>query len=53
MKSEDMVVVDLMSGETVEGSYNPSFDMLTHLELYRAFPSIIGITHSVNAVAFA
>lgn len=55
MEPEDMVVVDLESGETIEGSWNPSSDTKTHLELYRAFPSIGGITHthSINAVAFA
>lgn len=55
MKPENMVVVDLLSGEKVEGKYKPSSDTSTHLELYRAFPSIGGITHthSVNAVAFA
>lgn len=55
LKPEDMVVVDLMTGEAVEGKYKPSSDTPTHLELYRAFPSIGGITHthSINAVAFA
>lgn len=55
MEPEDMVVVDLMTGETVEGQYKPSSDTPTHLELYRAFPLIGGITHthSINAVAFA
>lgn len=55
MKPDDMVVVDLMTGETVEGYYKPSSDTPTHLELYRAFPQIGGITHthSINAVAFA
>lgn len=55
MKPEDMVVVDLISGDVVEGKYRPSSDTDTHLELYRAFPSIGGITHthSINAVAFA
>lgn len=55
MKPEDMVVVDLESGKTVEGQYKPSSDTATHLELYRAFQSIGGITHthSINAVAFA
>lgn len=55
MKPEDMVVVDLVTGETVEGRYNPSSDTLTHLEIYREFSSIGGITHthSTNAVAFA
>ena len=55
MEPEDMVVVDLQTGERVEGRYKPSSDTATHLELYRAFPQIGGIshTHSVNAVAFA
>lgn len=55
MKPDDMVVVDLKSGETVEGNFRPSSDTPTHLELYRNFPEIGGITHthSVNAVAFA
>ena len=55
MKPEDMVVVDLETGKKVAGKYNPSSDTPPHLELYRAFPSIGGVTHthSVNAVAFA
>lgn len=55
MKPEDMVVVDLKTGETVEGKWKPSSDTATHLELYRRYPDIAGVvhTHSVNAVAFA
>ena len=55
MKPEDMVVVDLKTGETVEGKWKPSSDRATHLELYRRYPDIAGVvhTHSVNAVAFA
>ena len=55
MTADDMVVVDLNTGKTVEGAYKPSSDTPTHLELYRKFPEIGGIahTHSVNAVAFA
>lgn len=55
MKPEDMVVVDLTTGKTIEGQYKPSSDTATHLELYREFPFIGGITHthSINAVAFA
>lgn len=55
MKPEDMVVVDLLTGETVEGRLNPSSDLPTHLELYRAFPAIGGVTHthSIHAVSFA
>ena len=55
MGPDDMVVVDLITGETVEGRWKPSSDTKTHLELYRHFPEIGGITHthSVNAVAYA
>lgn len=55
MSPEDMVVVDLKSGETVEGKWKPSSDTKTHLVLYRNFPEIGGITHthSVHAIAFA
>ena len=55
MTAEDMVVVDLKTGETVDGKWRPSSDTPTHLELYRAFPEIGGVTHthSINAVAFA
>ena len=55
MSPEDMVVVDIVSGERIEGKWNPSSDTKTHLELYRKYNSINGIvhTHSVNDVAFA
>lgn len=55
MSPEDMVVVDVETGERVEGKWKPSSDTATHIELYRAFPDIKGIvhTHSTNAVAFA
>lgn len=55
MGPDDMVVVDLITGETVEGRWKPSSDTKTHLEIYRRFPEIGGITHthSVNAVAYA
>lgn len=55
MSPDDMVVVDIHTGDVVEGRYKPSSDTPTHLEIYRAFPEIGGIshTHSVNAVAFA
>lgn len=46
MKPEDMVVVDLTTGKTVEGTLNPSSDTATHLELYRKFPNIGGIVHT-------
>ena len=55
MRPEDMVVIDLESGRTMEGSLNPSSDTPTHLALYRAYPQIGGVvhTHSVWAVTFA
>ncbi|MBQ8850508.1 MAG: L-ribulose-5-phosphate 4-epimerase [Clostridia bacterium] len=45
MRAEDMVVVDL-NGNIIEGNLNPSSDTPTHLELYRRFPKIGGITHT-------
>lgn len=54
LKPEDMVVMDL-SGNKVEGKYNPSSDTPTHLELYKAFPEIGGVvhTHSTYATSWA
>ena len=51
---EDLVVLNL-DGEIVEGKLNPSSDTKTHLELYKAFPTLGGIvhTHSPYAVAWA
>ena len=55
MTAEDMVVVELATGKTVEGKWKPSSDTPTHLELYRAFENIGGIvhTHSSYATSFA
>src|SRR5712672_454086 len=54
LKKGDLVVTDL-EGRIVEGTLRPSSDLLTHLALYRAFPSIGGIahTHSRHATAWA
>ena len=46
MTAEDMVVVSLADGHTVEGRWKPSSDTETHLALYRAFDSIGGIVHT-------
>lgn len=45
MKAKDMVVVD-MDGNVVEGNLKPSSDTPTHIELYKSFPEISGITHT-------
>jgi L-ribulose-5-phosphate 4-epimerase len=50
MKIEDMVVVDL-NGNVVEGENRPSSDTPTHIELYKKFGSIGGITHSHSEYA--
>ena len=54
MKPSDMVVMDL-DGNIVEGTYRPSSDAITHIELYKAFPSIRSVihTHSTFATSFA
>ncbi|HDL6884157.1 TPA: L-ribulose-5-phosphate 4-epimerase [Yersinia enterocolitica] len=55
MSVNDMVVVDLVTGEVVEGNKKPSSDTDTHLVLYRAFAEIGGIvhTHSRHATIWA
>ncbi|MEF9676419.1 L-ribulose-5-phosphate 4-epimerase [Pectobacterium aroidearum] len=55
MVVDDMVVVDLASGQTIEGNKKPSSDTATHLALYRAFTEIGGIvhTHSRHATIWA
>ena len=54
MKADDMVVLDL-DGNIIEGNLRPSSDTPTHLELYKAFPNIKGITHTHSnyATSFA
>ena len=54
LKPRDMVVMNL-EGHVVEGQCRPSSDTPTHLELYRAFPTLGGIvhTHSIEATAWA
>lgn len=55
MKASDMVVVDLSTGEVVEGDLRPSSDTPTHLAIYRAFSEAGGVvhTHSTYATAWA
>lgn len=55
MTVDDMVVVSLADGKTVEGNRKPSSDTPTHIALYRAFKDIGGITHTHSrwAASFA
>ena len=46
MTADQMVLMDLETGRVLEGDLNPSSDTPTHLELYRRFPAIGGITHT-------
>ena len=47
---DDMVVMDL-NGNRVEGRYKPSSDTPTHLEIYKAFPSVGGVVHTHSSYA--
>jgi len=51
----DNMVVLTLDGKIIEGKFNPSSDTKTHLEVYKAFPSVKGIchVHSTYATAFA
>ena len=51
MTAEDMVVVSLETGETVEGKFRPSSDTATHVELYKAFPEVGGVVHTHSSYA--
>jgi len=54
LTANEMVVVSLETGETVESRLRPSSDTPTHLELYRAFTcGAIVHTHSEYATMFA
>ena len=44
---ENLVVLDL-DGNRVEGELNPSSDTKTHLELYKAFPTLGGIVRAAS-----
>lgn len=54
LTAENMVVTDL-DGKVVEGDLNPSSDLPTHVQLYKAWSAIGGIvhTHSTEAVGWA
>ena len=54
LRPDQMVVLNL-DGTMVEGDLRPSSDTPTHLALYRAWPSIGGLTHthSTHATTFA
>ena len=54
MKIEDIVVLDF-DGNIIDGKLKPSSDTDTHLAIYKAYPQIMGITHthSLYATAYA
>jgi L-ribulose-5-phosphate 4-epimerase len=52
---ENLVEVDVKTGEIVQGNLKPSVDLPHHLFLYRNMPDVQGVihTHSNHATAFA
>lgn len=54
LSPENMVIANL-DGKIIEGDLKPSSDLMTHLELYKAYPEIGGVvhTHSTEAVGWA
>lgn len=55
LRPEHIVIVNVATGEVVEGDLKPSSDTPTHCLLYQKFEKIGGITHthSVNATSWA
>lgn len=52
MTADQMVVTD-MQGNVVDGDLRPSSDLMTHLELYRAFPAVNSVVHTHSRYATA
>jgi len=55
LSPDDIVVLDIETGDVVEGELRPSSDTPTHAVLYQSFPEIAGVvhTHSTHATACA
>jgi L-ribulose-5-phosphate 4-epimerase len=55
LSPNDIVVLNIATGEVVDGKGRPSSDTPTHLHLYREFPACNGVvhTHSTYATSFA
>jgi len=55
LTANDIVVLNIASGEIVDGTGRPSSDTPTHLHLYREFPACNGVvhTHSTYGTSFA
>ena len=55
LRPEDLVEVDLETGEAIAARLRPSVDLPHHLFLYRHLPALGGVihTHSNYATAFA
>ena len=51
LRPEDLVAVDLDTGEPVADGLRPSSDTPTHLALYRAYPEVGGIVHTHSRAA--
>ena len=51
LRPEDLVAVDLDTGNPVGVALRPSSDTPTHLALYRAYPEIGGIVHTHSQAA--
>jgi L-ribulose-5-phosphate 4-epimerase len=51
LRPEDLVAIDLDTGEPVDEGLRPSSDTPTHLALYRAYPEIGGIVHTHSRAA--
>ena len=53
LRPADIAVVDLVTGDVVDGDKRPSSDTPTHVVLYRAWPDLGGIVHTHSAYATA
>jgi L-fuculose-phosphate aldolase len=46
LTAEDVVIVDLTSGQAVESSREPSYELPLHLAIYRSHPETAAVVHT-------
>lgn len=51
LQPDELVAVDVATGEAAAGGLRPSSDTPTHLELYRRHPEIGGVVHTHSTIA--
>lgn len=46
LKEDEIVIVDLASGDAVDSLHKPSYELPMHLSIYRSMPEVQGVVHT-------